>query len=84
MSKLDLNERKQRLLMTLVERHIRDGQPVGSKTLATGSGLQVSPATIRNIMAELEDLGILASPHVCGFPAGIQCDGAAGSQGSEA
>ncbi len=63
MTKLDLNERKQRLLMTLVERHIRDGQPVGSKTLATGSGLQVSPATIRNIMAELEDLGILASPH---------------------
>ena len=63
MTKLDLNERKQRLLMTLVERHIRDGQPVGSKTLASGSGLKVSPATIRNIMAELEDLGILASPH---------------------
>jgi len=46
-----------------VERHIRHGQPVGSKTLATGSGLAVSPATIRNLMAELEDMGLLASPH---------------------
>ncbi|MDF1779840.1 MAG: heat-inducible transcriptional repressor HrcA [Alcanivoracaceae bacterium] len=59
----DLNERKQRLLMALVERHIRDGQPVGSKTLAEGTGLSVSPATIRNIMAELEDIGVLSSPH---------------------
>ncbi|MDX1804729.1 MAG: heat-inducible transcriptional repressor HrcA [Alcanivorax sp.] len=63
MAKLDLNERKQRLLMALVERHIRDGQPVGSKTLSAGAGLTVSPATIRNIMAELEELGVLASPH---------------------
>ena len=63
MAKLELNERKQRLLMALVERHIRHGQPVGSKTLATGSGLAVSPATIRNLMAELEDMGLLASPH---------------------
>ncbi|MEQ3636588.1 heat-inducible transcriptional repressor HrcA [Alcanivorax sp.] len=63
MTKLDLNERKQRLLMTLVERHIRDGQPVGSKTLASGSGLTVSPATVRNIMSELEELGVLSSPH---------------------
>lgn len=59
----ELSERKQRLLMALVERHIRDGQPVGSKTLADGAVLQASPATIRNIMAELEDMGILASPH---------------------
>ncbi len=59
----DLNERKQALLMALVERHIRDGQPVGSKTLAEGTGLSVSPATIRNIMAELEDIGVLFSPH---------------------
>jgi heat-inducible transcriptional repressor len=58
----ELSERKQRLLMALVERHIRDGQPVGSKTLAEG-GLQSSPATIRNIMAELEEFGILTSPH---------------------
>ena len=46
MAKLELNERKQRLLMALVERHIRHGQPVGSKTLATGSGLQ--PACLIN------------------------------------
>ena len=63
MAKLELNERKQRLLMALVERHIRHGQPVGSKPRATGSGLAVSPATIRNLMAELEDMGLLASPH---------------------
>lgn len=63
MSRLELSERKQRLLMALVERHIRDGQPVGSKTLAEGSGLSVSSATIRNIMAELEELGLLFSPH---------------------
>lgn len=63
MPELELNERKQRLLMALVERHIRDGQPVASRTLAEGAGLQVSPATVRNVMAELEDMGILASPH---------------------
>ncbi|MFP1683630.1 heat-inducible transcriptional repressor HrcA [Alloalcanivorax sp. C16-1] len=63
MARLELNERKQRLLMALVERHIRHGQPVGSKSLAGGGGLQVSPATIRNIMAELEDMGLLTSPH---------------------
>lgn len=63
MTKLELNERKQRLLMTLVEHHIRHGQPVGSRTLASGNGLAVSPATIRNIMAELEEKGLLASPH---------------------
>lgn len=63
MAKLELNERKQKLLMALVERHIRLGQPVGSKTLAAGSGLSVSPATIRNIMAELEEMGLLTSPH---------------------
>lgn len=63
MPELELSERKQRLLMALVERHIRDGDPVGSKTLAQGSGLQVSPATVRNIMAELEELGVLGSPH---------------------
>lgn len=63
MAKRELNERKQRLLMSLVERHIRFGQPVGSKTLASGSGLAVSPATIRNIMAELEEMGLLTSPH---------------------
>ncbi|KAF0810051.1 heat-inducible transcription repressor hrcA [Alcanivorax sp. S71-1-4] len=63
MPELELNERKQRLLMALVERHIRDGQPVGSKTLASSGSLPVSPATIRNVMAELEDIGVLYSPH---------------------
>lgn len=58
-----LNERAQILLRTLVERYIADGQPVGSKTLAHSAGLEVSPATIRNVMAELEDLGFIASPH---------------------
>ncbi len=60
---LQLSERKQQLLMMLVERHIRDGQPVGSKTLSQNTSLNVSSATIRNVMAELEDLGVLYSPH---------------------
>lgn len=63
MKKPDLNERKQRLLMALVERHIHDGQPVGSKALAGSRHLPVSAATVRNLMAELEDMGVLASPH---------------------
>lgn len=58
-----LNERAQRLLRTLVERYISDGQPVGSRTLLQYSGLDVSSATIRNVMAELEDFGLVSSPH---------------------
>ncbi|WP_028451150.1 heat-inducible transcriptional repressor HrcA [Chitinilyticum aquatile] len=58
-----MNERAQILLRTLIERYVSEGQPVGSKTLSQHSGLDVSPATIRNIMAELEDLGFIASPH---------------------
>ncbi len=58
-----LNERTQHLLRTLVERHIRDGQPVGSRTLARDAGLDLSPATVRNVMADLEDLGYLRAPH---------------------
>jgi transcriptional regulator of heat shock response len=46
-----------------VERYIADGQPVGSRTLSRASGLDLSPATIRNVMADLEDLGLIASPH---------------------
>lgn len=57
------NERAQYLLKVLIERFIRDGQPVGSKTLSSDSRLDLSPATIRNIMADLEDLGFVASPH---------------------
>lgn len=58
-----LSERAQRLLKLLVERFIQEGQPVGSKTLARESGLPVSPATVRNIMAELEERGYVRSPH---------------------
>ncbi|MBK7250534.1 MAG: heat-inducible transcriptional repressor HrcA [Gammaproteobacteria bacterium] len=58
-----LNERAQRLLKTLVEAYIRDGQPVGSRTLSRESGLALSSATIRNVMADLEELGFVASPH---------------------
>jgi len=58
-----LNERAQLLLKTLIENYIRDGQPVGSRTLSRDSGLSLSSATIRNVMADLEDLGFVASPH---------------------
>lgn len=58
-----LDERARTLLKTLVERYIADGQPVGSRTLSKASGLELSPATIRNVMADLEDLGLIASPH---------------------
>ena len=47
----------------LVERYIADGQPIGSRTLSRSSGLELSPATIRNVMADLEELGLIASPH---------------------
>src|SRR6267378_2951382 len=58
-----LNERAQLLLKALIENYIRDGQPVGSRTLSRDSGLSLSSATIRNVMADLEDLGLVASPH---------------------
>src|SRR5512139_1307584 len=58
-----LNESSQRLLKLLVERYIRDGQPVGSRTLAKDSGLELSPASIRNVMADLEECGLINSPH---------------------
>lgn len=58
-----LSERTQHLLRTLVERYIRDGQPVGSRTLARDAGLDLSAATVRNVMADLEELGYLHSPH---------------------
>jgi len=58
-----LNERAQILLKTLVERYIAEGQPVGSRALSRYSGLELSPASIRNIMADLEDMGFVASPH---------------------
>ena len=58
-----LNERAQILLKTLVERYISDGQPVGSRSLQQSSGLEVSSATIRNVMADLEEMGLVSSPH---------------------
>src|ERR1700761_5772932 len=58
-----LNERAQMLLKALIENYIRDGQPVGSRTLSRDAGLSLSSATIRNVMADLEDLGFVASPH---------------------
>lgn len=63
MSSNELNERAQQLLKTLVECYIRDGQPVGSRTLARSSDLDLSPASIRNVMADLEELGLVTSPH---------------------
>lgn len=58
-----LDDRAKLLLKTLVERYIADGQPIGSRTLSKTSGLELSPATIRNVMADLEELGLIASPH---------------------
>jgi len=58
-----LDKRAQMLLKTLVERYIAEGQPIGSRTLSKYSGLDLSPATIRNVMSDLEELGFIASPH---------------------
>ena len=58
-----MDERARVLLKNLIERYIADGQPIGSRTLSRASGLELSAATIRNVMADLEDLGLIASPH---------------------
>ncbi|MBS3910468.1 MAG: heat-inducible transcriptional repressor HrcA [Hydrogenophaga sp.] len=58
-----LDDRAKLLLKALVERYIADGQPVGSRTLAKAAGLELSPATIRNVMSDLEELGLITSPH---------------------
>jgi heat-inducible transcriptional repressor len=58
-----LSDRAQQLLKLLVEHYIRDGQPVGSRTLSRETGLSLSAATIRNVMADLEELGFVTSPH---------------------
>jgi heat-inducible transcriptional repressor len=58
-----VNERAQHFLKALIERYIREGQPVGSRTLAKDTGLDLSPATVRNVLADLEDLGLVSSPH---------------------
>jgi heat-inducible transcriptional repressor len=59
----DLSERAQLMLRALIDRYVRDGQPVGSRTLAREAGLDLSPATIRNVMSDLEALGFVCSPH---------------------
>lgn len=58
-----LDRRAQILLKTLIERYIAEGQPVGSRALSRYSGLELSPATVRNVMSDLEEMGFIASPH---------------------
>src|SRR5271154_2948549 len=58
-----LNERAQTLLKALVERYIADGQPVGSRALSKLTGIDLSPASVRNVMSDLEEMGFIASPH---------------------
>lgn len=60
---VELSDRAQQLLRVLIERFIRDGEPVGSRTLARSPEMDLSPATIRNVMADLEDIGFVVSPH---------------------
>jgi heat-inducible transcriptional repressor len=57
------SERAQRILSVLIEQYIREGHPVGSRTLSKRSGLELSPATIRNVMADLEEFGFVEAPH---------------------
>jgi heat-inducible transcriptional repressor len=59
----ELDARARRLLRTLIAQYIRDGVPVGSRTLSKQSGLDVSPATIRNVMSDLEEIGLVTTPH---------------------
>ncbi|NHA14583.1 heat-inducible transcriptional repressor HrcA [Thioalkalivibrio sp. XN279] len=59
----ELSDRARHLLKVLVERYLREGQPVGSRTLSKDSGLDLSPATIRNVMADLEEMGLVVAPH---------------------
>ncbi|CAM8647889.1 HrcA Transcriptional regulator of heat shock gene [Burkholderiales bacterium] len=58
-----MDNRARQLLKTLIERYIAEGQPVGSRALSKSSGLDLSPATIRNVMSDLEEMGLVASPH---------------------
>jgi heat-inducible transcriptional repressor len=58
-----INERALHFLKLLVERYIEQGHPIGSRALARDAGLELSPATIRNVMSDLEEMGLVASPH---------------------
>jgi heat-inducible transcriptional repressor len=57
------SDRAQHLLRVLIQRYIIEGQPVGSRTLSKDSGLDLSPATIRNVMSDLEEMGLVSAPH---------------------
>lgn len=57
------NDRAQHLLRVLIQRYINEGQPIGSRTLSKDPGLDLSPATIRNVMSDLEDMGLVSAPH---------------------
>jgi heat-inducible transcriptional repressor len=59
-----MDNRYRKLLKTLIEKYIVEGQPIGSKSLAESSKLDISAATVRNVMAELEDMGMVVSPHI--------------------
>src|ERR1700758_2832357 len=63
MATIQIDRRAADLLRLLIERYVRDGAPVGSRTLSRAAKLDLSPATIRNVMADLEDLGFVVSPH---------------------
>ena len=65
---VEINEREQTLLKALIESYVRDGQPVGSRKLAGDSRLKLSSATIRNVMADLEEQGLVGSSHHEGLP----------------
>ena len=60
---IQVSERALHFLKALIERYMRDGQPVGSRTLSKDTGLDLSPATVRNVMSDLEDMGLVSSPH---------------------
>ena len=60
---LGLNERQRTVLITIVQHYILTGDPAGSRTVARKSGLNLSPATIRNAMADLEEMGLITQPH---------------------
>lgn len=62
-NKTEISERAQYLLKILVERYVAEGKPIGSRTLARESSVKLSPATIRNVMADLEELGLIEAPH---------------------
>src|SRR5262245_34925331 len=59
----DLDEREREILKSVIQAHIVTGEPIGSRTISRGAGLDLSAATIRNIMADLEERGLLVQPH---------------------